>query len=296
MCRKINDRRSFFVYPYEEKLDKSEAIKTCDLIKQLENLSVSTSDYEPSTKIPKIKLKKKMQRTKMEDENISNLSNDDVKSRDSPCSKTESRDVSNDQVKSHAVLNEEIKSHDLQSSDQKSSSGNSTDGKDADWKPDDPSEMAMKKQCQRRKKDSKDRLKTLLDEIPEEMKTEILISNELISLKHIKENIQNLRPDEFLTKQFHIMSIDKKWSEQEIRIYANYFGKKPSYMMELVQINCLQSIGHRKSFQQQYKHEEINLILQYILENAMPSANCERDIVIKRKSLIQNKSKRLFYE
>ena len=294
LCRRINDRNSFFVYPYEEQLEKSEPITTSDLMKQLENLSVSTSDYEPSTKVPKIKIKKKRTSfSKLKNDEIP--STDEVDSRDLPWQGVQSHDDFNEKEETHDVSNNQ-KSQDSNTSDRNSLSDDGIDTKDLDWNPDGPSELAEKKKSQRRKKTSKDCLKSVLAEIPEDIKTEVLMSNELISLEHIKENIRNLQPDEFLTKQLHIMCIDKKWSEMEIRAYANYFHKKPSYMMELAQINCLKSIGHRKSYNQQYKQEQINLIRKYILENAMPSANCERDIVMKRKSLIQNRSKRLFYE
>ena len=136
---------------------------------------------------------------------------------------------------------------------------------------------------------------TSVDKIPSNHRHGALIKNHLVDLNSIKSNFREFHPNEFLKRQIHFLLINRDWNETEQAAYVNFFGLKKTFVKEILSYDTLDRMSHRTSFKQQYKNDEILLILEYILANSAPSADHSRTISRKKIEKVQNKVKHSFY-
>lgn len=278
---KLNDPNSFYVYPrkYTEKI--SEKVKTKELIKQMECLSVSTSDYEPpANKTPRIRLKTAKKITNSSDSQ-SNLS-ETIRTGDESFKKP---------VQSH----EKTEPYDTVTEKDMISDEESDETDDVDvWSPPDDKE-AQKKRNQRIRKEYSDKFAEVLESIPKDVLNAILIKNGLLRIETIQNNLSLLKCDEFEKRVFHQIAMDRSWNSYEISLYARKFNQKPKDMKDIFASPGMSRKKHRKSFGQNYRNDRIDLIMKYLQENAMPNASHPNDIVMKKVSHVKNRAKKQFY-
>ena len=280
-CKKVNRNSSFYYFELGKEIEKSEVIKTKELIQQLELLSLSSSSESGPTK-PKIRLTLRKMSAKSRTSKPVN----------SPELNSEPRVDDKEQASSSSDDGEILSGGQKVESEYEANSDPSVSD-EYDMK--EPRPWAAYKRRSRENTNYAKNIKESIDKIPSNHRSGALIKNHLVDLNLIKSNFQEFHPNEFLKRQIHFLLIDRNWTENEQAAYMNFFNLKKSFLNEILSLNTLSHMTHRTSFKQQYRNDEISLILEYILANSAPSADHSHTISRKKIDKVQNRVKQSFY-
>ena len=276
-CRQINQKSKFCYFAIGNEVEKSEVIKTKELIQQLQVLSLSSSSDSCEPRKPKIRLTIKKRPGKSRTSKLAE-NNDNVQSQD-PSSNT-----------GEQHFYQGTKQKDSDYDDQQ----HATEISDENEYRTDRSWASYKRKSRETATFSKD-IEETVKKVPEAYRSGAFIKNNAVNLNHIKNNLRTFHASEFLKKQMHFILIDRSWTDNEQAAYYNFFGLKKKYVNELLANQSLEQLTHRTSYKQQYKNDEIELMLEYILVNSTPSADHLRTMTKKKIDKVQNRVKQEFY-
>ena len=297
ICYRINGISPFFYFKLCQSSNESN-ILTSDIIQQLELITISSSSdaSEPQCKVPRIRLKSKRipssRRIPHDKSQITKSSSNDAEDINLNSTKCTSNC---DNPIEQAQINKEhqfFEGTNVADSDYSNPETDQPSSSDFDTKTDRPWAKYKRKS---RERNYAHEIKCLIDEIPVEHRSEALLKNNLVSLKAVNSNFLLYSPNEFLKRKFHFLCMEHKWTDPEIGWYGYSFGVRKKYLKDILATETLSAIQHRSSFNQQYRQDRINQILEFILSNSAPAADHSRSIIRKKTSQIQNRFKHDFY-
>ena len=289
ICSRIHRISPFYYFKLCQTTNRSDVL-TSDIIQQLELITissdpVSSDSSQPAVKVPRIRLKTRKnvppRGTPHDTSKFAEAQNEDTNIKAPNIDKTDANDE-NQFYKGTKIADSDFSNAET---DQPSSSEFETKSNQP-W---------AKYKRKSRERNYANEIRSLIEEIPIENRSEALLKNNLVSLKAVNSNILLYGPNEFLKRKFHFLCMDHKWTDLELGWYANSFNLRKKYLKDILAAEKLSAIQHRSTFNQQYRQDRIDQILEFILSNSAPAADYSRSIIRKKTTQVHNRTKHAFY-